>query len=202
MSSERIRSKCLLLLLFAAFATANNFAQTTSGTVNPKRTISAPQHKIALEFFQHGQTALSNSELDQAERDFRKVPELDPQAGAAYANLGVIYMRRKQWTKALQYLEKAERLHAASRRYPAEYRPRLLPAEQFLKADPPFESVVRDEPNAVQPRYLLGLCYFFADRWAEAADALERLWNQESDNSSYLYVLSNAAHRAGKIGSG
>jgi tetratricopeptide (TPR) repeat protein len=58
--------------------------------------------------------------------------------------------------------------------------------------------VVRDQPEAAQPRYLLGLCYFFADRWADAANTLEPLWAQESEQLPYLYVLSNAAHRAGK----
>ena len=43
---------------------------------------------------------------------------------------------------------------------------------EFLKAIPPFESVVHDQPDALQPRYLLGLCYFFAERWADAADTL------------------------------
>jgi tetratricopeptide (TPR) repeat protein len=69
---------------------------------------------------------------------------------------------------------------------------------EFLKAIPPFESVVRDQPDALQPRYLLGLCYFFADRWADASATLEPLWAQESQHWPYLYVLSNAAHRAGQ----
>jgi tetratricopeptide (TPR) repeat protein len=56
---------------------------------------------------------------------------------------------------------------------------------------------VRDQPEAVQPRHLLGLCYFFADRWADAATTLEPLWSQESSQLSYLYVLSIAAHRSG-----
>ena len=29
--------------------------------------------------------------------------------------------------------------------------------------------MVRDQPDALQPRHLLGLCYFFAERWADAA---------------------------------
>jgi tetratricopeptide (TPR) repeat protein len=70
--------------------------------------------------------------------------------------------------------------------------------DEFLRATPPFESVVRDQPDAVQPRYLLGLCYFFAERWADAAVMLEPLWPQESSHLPYLYVLSNAAHRAGR----
>jgi len=57
---------------------------------------------------------------------------------------------------------------------------------------------VRDQPEAVQPRYLLGLCYFFAERWADAASTLEPLWAQESGKFPYLYVLSNAAHRANR----
>lgn len=44
---------------------------------------------------------------------------------------------------------------------------------EFLKAIPPFESVVKQEPAALQPRYLLGLCYFFTERWADAADTLQ-----------------------------
>jgi tetratricopeptide (TPR) repeat protein len=68
----------------------------------------------------------------------------------------------------------------------------------FLKAIPPFESVVREQPDALQPRHLLGLCYFFTDRWADAANMLEPLWARESAQLSYLYVLSIAAHRAGQ----
>jgi tetratricopeptide (TPR) repeat protein len=148
--------------------------------------------------FEHGEAALSQGRLDEAERDFQQVLRLDPQSGGAFANLGVVYMRSKQWTKALQSLEKAEHLlpRVAGIRLNvglAYYR-----QNEFLKAIPPFESVVRDQPDATQPRYLLGLCYFFAERWTEAAATLEPLWAQESGRLPYLYVLSNAAHRAGR----
>jgi len=107
-------------------------------------------------------------------------------------------MKRKQWTMALGPLRKAEHLmpHEAGIRLNiglAYYR-----QNEFLKAIPPFESVVRDQPEWLQPRHLLGLCYFFADRWADAAQTLEPLWTQESGQLSYLYVLSIAAHRAGR----
>ena len=150
------------------------------------------------QIFQRGQDALTRGRLDAAEQDFRQVLQLDPQAGPAYANLGVVYMRRKQWTRALRSLEKAQQLmpNVAGVRLNiglAYYR-----QNEFLKAIPPFESVVREQPDALQPRYLLGLCYFFAGRWADATSALEPLWPQESQAFPYLYVLSNAAHRAGQ----
>jgi tetratricopeptide (TPR) repeat protein len=148
--------------------------------------------------FQAGQAALNQGRIEEAERDFRRVLALNPQAGGAYANLGVVYMRRKQWPEALEMLRKAEHLmpHEAGIRLNiglAYYR-----QNEFLKAIPPFESVVHDQPDALQPRHLLGLCYFFSERWADAANTLEPLWTQESGQLSYLYVLSIAAHRAGR----
>ncbi len=160
--------------------------ETNSQTTNP------------AQLFQQGQDALAGGRLDEAEKDFRRVLEIDPKAGGAYANLGVVYMRRKQWSKALPVLDKARRLlpQVAGIRLNiglAYYR-----QNEFLKAIPPFESVVKDQPSALQPRYLLGLCYFFAERWGDAADTLAPLWNEESGNLPYLYVLSNAAHQAGR----
>jgi tetratricopeptide (TPR) repeat protein len=150
------------------------------------------------QLLQAGTDALNRGGLDEAERDFRRVLAVNPQVGGAYANLGVVYMKRKQWTMALGPLRKAEHLmpHEAGIRLNiglAYYR-----QNEFLKAIPPFESVVRDQPEWLQPRHLLGLCYFFADRWADAAQTLEPLWTQESGQLSYLYVLSIAAHRAGR----
>ena len=46
------------------------------------------------ELGQHGQEALANGRLEEAEKDFRRVLELDPKDGRAYANLGVVYMGR------------------------------------------------------------------------------------------------------------
>ncbi len=141
---------------------------------------------------------MNRGRLEEAERDFRQVLAANPQVGGAYANLGVVYMRRKQWVKALEMLRKAEHLMPQVAGIRLNIGLAYYRQNEFLKAIPPFESVVRDQPDAPQPRHLLGLCYFFAERWADAADTLEPLWAQESGQLSYLYVLSIAAHRAGK----
>jgi tetratricopeptide (TPR) repeat protein len=165
----------------------NGAPVTTSGaTGNPAK------------LFQKGRDALNQNRLDEAEHYFRQVLAVNPQVGDAYTNLGVVYMRRKQWAKALDMFHKAKGL------MPHEAGVRLniglvyFRQNEFLKAIPLFESVLRDQPNVLQPRYLLGLCYFFSERWADAANTLETLWAQESGQLSYLYVLSIAAHRAHK----
>ena len=106
-------------------------------------------------------------------------------------------MRRKQWTKALEALRKAERLMPDVPGIRLNIGLVYYRRNEFLKAIPFFESVVREQPAALQPRHLLGLCYFFTERWADSAKTLQPLWAQESAQLSYLYVLSIAAHRAG-----
>ena len=194
----RVSSTRITSISFALFLVVGEvMAQSRAGTASNARAGEAKASDAAL-FFQHGEQALRENRLGDAEGDFRRVLQIDPQAGPAYANLGVVYMRRKQWAKALDSLNKAKGLmpNVAGIRLNiglAYYR-----QSEFLKAIPSFESVMHEQPEAVQPRYLLGLCYFFAERWADAATTLEPLWTQESGKFPYLYVLANAAHRAGQ----
>lgn len=151
----------------------------------------------AAEVFSSGQRALNEGHLEEADQDFRKVIAIDPHAGAAYANLGVVSMRRKQWHQAREYLRHAEKLMPQEPGIRLNIGLTFYRQSDFLKAIPEFQSVVRDRPQAVQPRYLLGLCYFFANRWADAVATLEPLWTEESNQLGYLYVLSISAHRSG-----
>jgi len=177
----------------AGSATEQNVRQGTAPPPSSDANTASPTL-----LFQRGQEALAHGQLDEAERDFRGVLAADPRAGGAYANLGVVYMRRKQWAKALEMLEKAERLMPKMAGIQLNIGLLYYRQDEFLKAIPRFETVLRNQPNEVQPRYLLGLCYFFAERWADATATLEPLWARESGELPYLYVLSNAAHRAGR----
>ena len=55
----------------------------------------AAQSNDTKEWFTRGQAALQSGNLDSAEKAFRNVLAADPNSGGAYANLGVIEMRRK-----------------------------------------------------------------------------------------------------------
>jgi len=176
-------------------ASGDILAAAQTAKAPPSRDEAAPNIE---HLFQRGQDALNHGRLDEAQRDFQNVLSIDPQSGGAYANLGVVYMRRRQWSKALEKLQQAARLMPQVAGIRLNLGLVYYRQNEFLQAIPEFESVVREQPEAVQPRYLLGLCYFFTERWADAAGGLEPLWEQESQNLPYLYVLSNAAHRAGR----
>src|SRR5260370_36810429 len=96
-----------LLTLFFCHAGDARAAQTTPAPAGP-RTASTAAH--AQQLFVAGETALRAGDLATAEKSFRRVLTQDPHMAGAYANLGVIAMRRHQWSQALTLLNRAEKL--------------------------------------------------------------------------------------------
>jgi len=143
--------------------------------------------------FSKGQTALQTGDLDEAEAEFRKVLALDPGAAPAYSNLGVVAMRRRDWDGALKLLEKAEKLDPKMTGVRLNVGLVQYRRGDYGRAIAPFASVLRDQPEAQQPRYLLGLCYVFTRNYQNAIDTLLPLWPSMSGNVVYLYVLDIAA---------
>jgi tetratricopeptide (TPR) repeat protein len=153
--------------------------------------------KDAQAWFQKGQAALQSGDLAGAEQAFHKVLTVDPTAGAAYANLGVVAMRRKQWDQALKLLRKAQRLSPKITGIRLNIGLVEFHRGNYPEAIGPFESVVKDQPDSLQANYLLGFCYTFVRRYSEAVQMLQPLWPQMSSQFVYLYALSNAANRSG-----
>ena len=158
----------------------------------------ATQPTDARQVFEQGQQALNSGDLSTAEKAFRQVLVGDPNNVGAHGNLAVVYMRRREWKRALVELRIAERLAPGMTGARLNIGLAYYRQSDFPHAIAPFESVLRDQPDSKQARYLLGLCYFFTDRFAEAAQTLEPLWPEQSGNLSYLYVVAIAAGKAGK----
>ena len=148
--------------------------------------------------FAQGQAALQSGDLAGAEAAFRHVLSVDPQSGAAYANLGVIAMRRKEWDRALSLLQKAETLEPKMSGIRLNIGLVKYRRGDYSGAIAPLASVVRDQPDSQQARYLLGLCHVFTEHYTDAVADLEPLWPQMSNDFTYLYVLDIAAHNADK----
>ena len=99
----------VLLLLFVACGISTGVSAQSSIRTKPgagaARAVADPQKLFAA-----GEAALRAGRLDEAERNFQQVLAINPGVAGAYANLGVIHMRRKQWVLALAALRKAEKL--------------------------------------------------------------------------------------------
>jgi tetratricopeptide (TPR) repeat protein len=156
------------------------------------------EHADLGKIFQQGQEALQAGELDKAEANFRKVLRSDPRAAAAYVNLGVIEMRRKNWENALRELQHAEKL--APKMSGIRLNIGLVYYRQgdYVAAIPALTSVLREQPDSEQARYLLGLCNLFIQNYGNAVELLEPLWPKKSDDFMYLYALSITANASGR----
>ena len=194
-SSVSLRFVVILLLFVGGRARP---AQALQQAQQKSPSAPSPEHADPQKLFQQGEAALKSGDLDEADHAFRAVLASNPQVAGAYANLGVICMRRKQWAQALDMLHKAQ--HLAPEMAGVRLNIGLVYYRQndYRKAISPFESVVHDAPDSFQARYLLGLCYFFVERYGEAASTLEPLWPQASGQLNYLYVLGIAANKAGQ----
>ncbi len=148
------------------------------------------------EIFSQGKQALQSGQFDIAEHCFREVIALDPKSSAAHVNLGVTYMREKRWDQALGELRTAAGLSPGKPGIQLNIGLAYYRKNDFAAAIAPFSAALELAPDSVQARYLLGLCYFFTNRYREATDTLTSLWDKESGNQNYLYVLSIAASKS------
>ena len=168
----------------------------TAQQASTARSTASQASKDPSKLFATGEAALANGDLDRAEQSFRQVLTIDPKSAAAYANLGVIDMRRKRWSAALTSLHHAEKLAPEMTGVRLNIGLAYYRQNEYWQAVPAFESVIKDLPTSVQAHFLLGQCYFFTERWVEAVDTLEPIWVQESGDLTYLYVLGIAAEKA------
>jgi tetratricopeptide (TPR) repeat protein len=194
-----VRRLPVLFLLSAAF-----FGQVSTAPPSHSKAPETHAHDQSLdpkqqELFQSGESALKKGEIDEAERSFRAVILLNPQAAGAYANLGVIEMRREHWRQAREMFRHAEALARDVPGIRLNIGLSFYRQGDYAAAIGPFKSVVRDVPSALQARYLLGLCYLFVADYRDAMATLEPLWPQESDQLNYLYALGIAAGEAKNV---
>jgi tetratricopeptide (TPR) repeat protein len=148
------------------------------------------------EIFRRGKQAMQSGQLDVAETDFRKVIALDPRSAAAHINLGVTYMREKRWNDALTELRQAQSLAPQEPGIQLNIGLAYYRKNDFTSAIEPLSLTLQRLPGSQQARYLLGLCYFFINKYKQATDTLAPLWDNQSTNLNYLYVLSIAASKS------
>jgi tetratricopeptide (TPR) repeat protein len=194
------RSLLLLGLLYAAQPLARGTEQVTlsatSEAVPASGQNSASTIADPASLFHQGMQAMQSGQLGVAEEDFRRVIALDPQSSAAHVNLGVAYMRERRWDDALVELHQAKLLAPNVPGIPLNIGLAHYRKNDFDGAIEPFSEALQRAPDSLQARYLLGLCFFFTNKYKEASDTLNPLWEQESTNLNYLYVLSIAASKS------
>jgi tetratricopeptide (TPR) repeat protein len=170
-------------------------SSTVAGTRGTEQNIDATGADPAA-IFQQGMQALKIGQLALAEKDFQSVLSLNPKSSPAHINMAVAYMREKRWDEALVELRKAELLSPNEPGIQLNIGLAYYRRNDFVAAIKPFSATLQRKPDSLQARYLLGLCYFFTDKYKEAKETLAPLWPSELNNLNYLYVVSIAANKS------
>lgn len=110
----------------------------------------------------------------------------------------MIATRRKEWDKAITLLRKAETLEPKMTGIRlniglVEYR-----RGNYGAAMAPLASVLHEQPDSEQARYLLGMCQVFTKHYDEGIKVLGPLWPKRSEDVLYLYLMDIAAVESGK----
>jgi Flp pilus assembly protein TadD len=184
--SPGLRGILFLTAVVAACGSLRAFAQESATSPSVK------------DVYLAGEAALRKNDLQTAEVSFKEVLHHEPRSAGAYSNLGVIAMRREQWETALNDLQQASKLAPQVVGIRLNIGLVYYRTGRYRSAVPAFRSVLHekksgDKTSTDQARYLLGLCEFFNAKYREAVADLLPLWDSQSRNESYLYVLSVAA---------
>ena len=124
--------------------------------------------------------------------------KVDPHSAAAYSNLGVVYMRRRDYARAVEAFRNAKRLAPQVTGVDLNLGLAYYQQNDFAKAIPHLALVVRSDPIQFQARYLLGMCYFLTFDFGPAATTLEPLHESQKTNLDFLYVLGIAYQKLGR----
>lgn len=201
----KMLSRLLLLTAIAAGSSLGASCRASGLSTDAHFSLQQPAAKActgdAASHFSAGESALKSNRLNEAEREFRAALACHPHAAAAYVDLGVVAMRRKQWTQALSLLQHAERLAPKMSGIRLDVGLVYYREGDYKQAIPALRSVERENPST-QARYLLGLCYFFTSQYTEAAKVLEQNWQEQSSDFIYLYALGISAQNSGDTGLG
>ena len=120
--------------------------------------------------FEEAQRALSAHDYPKAEQGFREVLRIDPQSAAAYANLGVVYMRRGDYGRAIEAIKNAKRLAPQVAGLDLDLGLAYYHQNDFAAAIPPFKRVLQSDPSQGQARYLLGMSYFLTNDFGQTVE--------------------------------
>lgn len=148
--------------------------------------------------YETGDRALHTGNLALAQKSFESVLQQLPNDVGARINLGVVFIREKNWDAALHYLNEAAKLAPTLTGIRLNIGLAEYHQGNYDAAIPPLESVLREQPDSTQARHLLGLCYLFEAKFPEAAACFEPLWPSSKDDLTYLYSLAVAAGNAGR----
>src|SRR5438477_2957804 len=127
----------------------------------------------AEQLFQKASEALNVEDYGVAEQDFREVIKLEPGNLGALGNLGVVYSRTHQYSKAINVYNHGLKLSPADPGLLLDLGLVYLKQNNYALARPLFRKLHSLRPDDGKATNLLATCLVFGGRPAEAVTLLK-----------------------------
>jgi tetratricopeptide (TPR) repeat protein len=139
----------------------------------------------ALQHFQSGVEAEKSGQLDAAVAEFQKTTELDPKLAIAFADLGGVYIEKRDYAAAIPPLKRALELSPDLEGADRLLGYALLAQGYAIEAIPHFEKAHAEDA--------LGIALLEAGRLPEALAALQKALAQNPDDPDLLYYYGRTS---------
>lgn len=156
-----------------------------------------PEVKSPEQIFHTAQQSLQAGSYSEAEKGFLEVLRLNPNSAAAYANLGVVYLRTNRFQAAVESFQQAAHLAPEVAGIHLNLGLANLNLGKYKEAIPHFRRALDLEPGQSRTRYLLGLSCYMADDYQATLETLDPLYSEFSSQLDYLYILGSSYGKTG-----
>jgi tetratricopeptide (TPR) repeat protein len=134
----RIRDAAVCGLVFVVFS--------------PAASLSAQGTQEEQQYSEAGQQALTAGHYDEAEIDFKKLAELDPQIAEIHATLGLVYFQEKKFDQAVPELRRALKLKPTLSKASTLLAMSLSETGEYQEALPGLEKGFQHSPDPTTKR--------------------------------------------------
>src|SRR5208337_1206839 len=162
----------------------------TSSNVTPGAAgnpILAPKAKKALD---KSIQALRDDNVEAAEKALDQAMKLAPNNPAVLYVLGLLELKKREWTKAQSALEKATQMEPNSARSLAALGMALCNQKKYAEAIPPLEKSVQVDPaTGWETRWTLAQSYYRSKRYEEALKVSQQAQTEVNGQAPQVDLL-------------
>ena len=170
--------RSLLLFLFISFA-----------ALVPASAQSAPSDARVQKLYQEAKAAEAEGNAQIAVAKYQEMLAIAPRLGAAYNNLGALYLRTGDYPKAAETLKRGLKVDPAMPSASALLGIALFQMGDYDEARKPLEAALRANPKDGNAELMLAKDFMHLQELEPAATHLEQLAQREPNNSEVFYLL-------------
>lgn len=181
LKGEFLVTSGLMLLLFLLPAGRALMAQSVSGADDPR----------VQKLYGEAKQAEARGDAAGAAAKYEAILQIAPRLGPAYNNLGALYLRMREYPKAVGVLEKGLKVDPKMRSASALLGISLYQMAEYAAAKPPLEAALRANPADENAELYLAKDLINVGENGAAEGHLQRLLRHQPKNQELWYLLGN-----------